>query len=70
LHCPPSARDKERYKLRKQQKRNDIDAYRKMQQLRKEFATAKNLLSLVLERELLREVSLPALSLCALTIPG
>jgi hypothetical protein len=28
-----------------------------MQQLRKEFATAKNLLSLVLERELLREVS-------------
>jgi hypothetical protein len=50
------ARDKERYKLRKQQKRNDIDAFRKMQQLRKEFATARNLLHLLLERELLREV--------------
>jgi len=49
------ARDKERYKLRKQQKRNDIDAFRKMQQLRKEFTTARNLMHLILERELLRE---------------
>lgn len=76
------ARDKEKYRLRKQQKRNDIEAFRyalfivdnkyrwsinytsiywrffcrKMQQLRKEFTTAKNLLQLILERELLREV--------------
>lgn len=42
--------------MRKQQKRNDIDAFRKMQQLRREFATARDLLQLVLERELLREV--------------
>ena len=42
--------------MRKQQKRNDVDAFRKMQQLRKEFTTAKNLLQLILERELLREV--------------
>lgn len=56
IYSPRRTRDKERYRLRKQQKRNDIDAFRKMQQLRREFATARDLLQLVLERELLREV--------------
>eukprot|EP01034_Spumella_vulgaris_P030038 gene30038-37188_t len=48
-------RDKERYRLRKTQKRNDVEAFRKMQQLRKDFSRAKVLLELVLERETLRE---------------
>jgi hypothetical protein len=50
-------RDKEKYRLRKTQKRNDVEAFRKMQQLRKDFSKAKVLLELVLERETLREVS-------------
>ena len=51
-------RDKERYRLRRQQRKNDIEAYRKMQQLRREFGRARELLQLVLERESLNEYSL------------
>ena len=49
-------RDKEKYRLRRQHKRNDIIAFRKMQQLRREFSKATTLVQLVLEREMLREV--------------
>lgn len=49
-------RDKEKYRLRRQHKRNDIIAFRKMQQLRREFSKATALVQLVLEREMLREV--------------
>eukprot|EP01038_Epipyxis_sp_PR26KG_P004496 gene4496-6352_t len=48
-------RDREKYRLRKQQKRNDVDAFRKMQQLRKEFSKAKSIMQLIVEREMLRE---------------
>lgn len=51
-------RDKEKYRLRRQQRKNDIEAYRKMQKLRKEFERARELLQLVLEREMLSEASL------------
>lgn len=50
------ARDKEKYRLRKQHKRNDIESFRKMQQLRREFAQAQTLMQLIFERESLREV--------------
>ena len=49
------AREKDRYRLRKQQRKNDVESYRKMQQLRREFGKARELLQLVLERETLRE---------------
>ena len=49
-------RDKERYRLRKQQKRNDVESFRKMQQLRREFNKAKALTELIQERELLCQV--------------
>lgn len=48
-------RDKERYRLRRHRK-NDIESFRKMQQLRKEFLQAKSILQLMLERELMNEV--------------
>lgn len=51
-------RDKERYRLRKQQRKNDLESFRKMQTLRYEFMRAKNLMQLVLERELLKEAEL------------
>lgn len=51
-------RDKERYRLRKQQRKNDVEAYRKMQQLRREFGRARELLQLVHERETLRETEI------------
>lgn len=51
-------RDKERYKLRRQARKNDLESFRKMQQLRKEFGRARNLLQLVLERESLKEAEL------------
>lgn len=47
-------REKERYRLRKHRK-NDLDSYRKLQQLRREFATAQSLLQLVIEREKLKK---------------
>jgi enhancer of polycomb-like protein len=48
-------RDKERYRLRRHRK-NDLDSFRKMQQLRKEFLQAKSILQLILERESINEV--------------
>ena len=48
-------RDKERYRLRKQTRKNDLESFRRLQQLRKEFGRAKILLQLVLEREMLTE---------------
>lgn len=48
-------RDKERYRLRRHRK-NDLESFRKMQQLRKEFLQAKSILQLMLERELMNEV--------------
>jgi len=50
-------RDKERYRLRRQYRKNDLDSFRKMQQLRKEFLQAKSIFQLMLEREKLGEVS-------------
>lgn len=50
-------REKERYRLRKHRK-NDLDSYRKLQQLRREFITAQNLLQLVIEREKLKKANL------------
>jgi len=58
-HLTFRPRDKERYRLRKQQRKNDLESFRKMQQLRREFARAKTLLQLVLEREMLKEVGRP-----------
>lgn len=59
-------RDKEKYRLRRQHKRNDIIAFRKMQQLRREFSKVTALVQLVLEREMLREVSPPFMPLTVL----
>lgn len=56
MHISSRTRDKEKYRLRRQHKRNDIIAFRKMQQLRREFSKATALVQLVLEREMLREV--------------
>lgn len=50
-------REKERYRLRKHRK-NDLDSYRKLQQLRREFAVAQNLMQLVIERERLKKADL------------
>ena len=50
-------REKERYRLRKHRK-NDLDSYRKLQQLRREFAGAQSLLQLVIEREKLKRADL------------
>ena len=43
-------REKERYKLRKHRK-NDVDAFRKLQQLRRDFETARDLCALARRRE-------------------
>ncbi|RYG93996.1 hypothetical protein EON65_58120, partial [archaeon] len=48
-------RDRERYRLRRQQKKNDLDAFKKMQVLRKEFTKCTTLLCLMYEREKLGE---------------
>ena len=56
-HLTFRPRDKERYRLRKQQRKNDIDSFRKMQQLRREFAHAQVLMELILEREQLKLAS-------------
>ena len=42
--------EKERYKLRKHRK-NDVDAFRKLQQLRRDFETARDLRTLARRRE-------------------
>lgn len=50
-------REKERYKLRKHRK-NDLDAFRKLQQLRRDFETAKELCGLVTRRERIKRLKL------------
>jgi len=57
-HLTFRPRDKEKYRLRKQHRKNDVDSFRKMQQLRKEFCRAHDLLCLLVERESLREAEL------------
>ena len=57
-HLTFRPRDKEKYRLRKQHRKNDLDAFRKMQQLRREFGRAYDLLCLLVERESLREAEL------------
>ena len=57
-HLTFRPRDKEKYRLRKQHRKNDLDAFRKMQQLRREFGKAHDLLCLLVERESLREAEL------------
>lgn len=49
-------REKERYKLRKHRK-NDMDGYRKMQQLRHDFDRVRHLLDLVKRRETAKRLS-------------
>ncbi len=51
-------RDKEKYRLRRQQKRNDLEAFRKLQQIRREFGQARCLTQLVIEREKCGEAEL------------
>ena len=51
-------RDKERYRLRKAHRKNDLEGFRRMQQLRKEFIKAQELLQLVVEREKLKLAAL------------
>lgn len=51
-------RGTERYRLRRQHRKNDFESFRKMQQLRKEFGRARILLQLLQERERLREAEL------------
>ena len=58
-HCVFRPREKERYSLRKQRK-NDVDAFRKLQQLRKDFEDAKALCALVRRRETVRRLRLDA----------
>ena len=50
-HLTFRPRDKEKYRLRKQHRKNDLESFRKMQQLRREFGRAQDLCSLVVERE-------------------
>ncbi|KAJ1454909.1 hypothetical protein M885DRAFT_229823 [Pelagophyceae sp. CCMP2097] len=54
-HCVFRPREKERYKLRKH-RRNDVDAFRKLQLLRRDFAQAHDLVRLVQRRELLKRL--------------
>ena len=49
-HAVFRPREKERYKLRKH-RRNDMDAYRKMQQLRQDLERSRHILELVQRRE-------------------
>lgn len=51
-------RDKEKYRLRRQQKRNDLESFRKLKQIRLEFGQARVLTQLVIEREKCREAAL------------
>ena len=51
-------RDKEKYRLRRQQKKNDIESFRRFQQLRIEFNSIKSILQLVIEREKLKQAAL------------
>jgi hypothetical protein len=50
-------REKERYRLRKHRK-NDLDSYRKMQQLRRDFGQVRIILQLIIERERLKRAEL------------
>lgn len=50
-------REKERYRLRRHHK-NDLQSFRKMQSLRREFARARVLMELVLEREMLKKANM------------
>jgi hypothetical protein len=50
-------REKERYKLRKHRK-NDMESFRKLQQLRRDFERLRILLQLVVERERIKQASL------------
>ena len=54
-HCVFRPREKERYKLRKHRK-NDVDAFRKLQQLRRDFETARDLCALARRRETVRRL--------------
>ena len=54
-HLTFRPRDKERYRLRKQQRKNDVNSFRKLQRLQKEFAKAQDLICLIMEREALNE---------------
>lgn len=56
-HCVFRPREKERYKLRKHRK-NDLDAFRKLQQLRRDFETTRELCSLVTRRERIKRLKL------------
>lgn len=58
-HCVFRPREKERYKLRKHRK-NDVDAFRKLQQLRRDFDNARDLCALVLRRERLKRLKFDA----------
>ena len=49
-------REKERYKLRKH-RRNDMDSFRKMQQLRRDCERARTLLELVVHREQIKQLA-------------
>lgn len=59
-HLTFRPRDKERYRLRKQQRKNDIETFRKMQQLEREFSRANMLLELLVDREQLKIADLAA----------
>ena len=50
-------REKERYKLRRHRK-NDLEAFRKMQQLRRDFETVRALTLATLHRERLKQAQL------------
>ncbi len=49
-------RDKEKYRLRRTIKKDDMESYRRMKQLRQEFSKAQMIFRLVLEREKLKQV--------------
>jgi len=58
-HCVFRPREKERYKLRKHRK-NDVDAFRKLQQLRRDFEAARELCNLVARKEAVKRLKLDA----------
>ncbi|KAJ8603800.1 hypothetical protein CTAYLR_000212 [Chrysophaeum taylorii] len=58
-HCVFRPREKERYKLRKHRK-NDVDAFRKLQQLRRDFENVRELCGLVARRERIKRLKLDA----------
>jgi hypothetical protein len=57
-HLTFRPRAAEKYRLRRQHRKNDLESFRKMKQLKAEFARAYDLLCLVIEREGLREAEL------------